>query len=86
MKYPACFDSAQQYREWKELARLSKVSPTNSYCNDCTPEYQSRMIVEGRCGYPTVRFKTLGKGVTRELIGVRLLADRKAIRFGEVAE
>lgn len=54
-EYPACFDSYEQFRLWKEAARAAY--PGASYiCSDCTQEYRDRMISERRCAKPLTRF------------------------------
>ena len=53
---PKCFDTAKQFTGWVAAARMSKPIPAHSYCEDCTPEYQAKMIVEGRCMYPGTLF------------------------------
>lgn len=53
--FPACFSSLQQYRNWKASAK--RVRPGDShYCTDCTPQFQSDMIRQRRCGYPGTTF------------------------------
>jgi len=55
MEYPACFDSFEQFRLWKEAARAA--SPGGSYiCSDCTPKYKEDMIKQKRCAKPLTRF------------------------------
>lgn len=55
---PKCFDSIEQYREWYEIMIFSSRGERNSptICRDCTPEYQSRMIMAGRCEEPGTVF------------------------------
>lgn len=54
-KVPQCFSSLEQYKAWKECARMSYAP--NHVCTDCTPEYQERMKDEGRCENPQVQFE-----------------------------
>jgi hypothetical protein len=54
-KVPKCFDSAAQFKAWKECARQAYAQ--NWVCTDCTPEYQARMKAEGRCENPQVQFQ-----------------------------
>jgi hypothetical protein len=56
MRYPACFDSEEQYLSWVHAARAAQFKI--NHCNDCTPQYQSRMIQQHRCEHPEVRFET----------------------------
>lgn len=52
-----CFESFEQFKLWKDAARMAP--PGNSgYCTDCTPDYQNRMIKDGRCEFPDTRFHT----------------------------
>jgi hypothetical protein len=57
---PACFDSAELYQEWVELARhVSERHEDGSpahYCNDCLPAHQAAMIAQRRCRSPEVIF------------------------------
>jgi len=54
--YPACFDSGAEYGRWVQMARHSPPTPGHSYCEDCTIEYQTAMIPQGRCGFPSTLF------------------------------
>jgi len=45
--YPACFDSREQYDEWKVSARICGQSC--SICDDCTYLYRHQMLRQGRC-------------------------------------
>jgi len=54
--YPACFDSGAEYGRWVQMARHSPPTPGHSYCEDCTIEYQTNMIKQGRCGFPSTLF------------------------------
>ena len=54
MTKPACFETDEQWAEWVEQAR--QVGEYCSYCSDCTPEYKDRMMREGRCSHPDVKF------------------------------
>lgn len=61
-KYPKCFESAKQYREWKSYARVAQGSEW--VCTDCTPQFQARMKSEGRCENPQVQFQQSHDGAT----------------------
>lgn len=52
---PRCF-TVQQWREWRDAARLMRPNSRNGYCEDCTPTYQVRMVQLKRCEYPAVTF------------------------------
>lgn len=53
--FPACFESKEQYRAWKEIA--VQVPVKLGPCADCTPEYQAKMIRERRCENSHVQFE-----------------------------
>lgn len=53
---PACFESAEQWREYQKLWRLSKGTGRIHYCCDCLPEYRDAMIEQGRCAFPQTVF------------------------------
>jgi hypothetical protein len=67
---PKCFDSRKQWEAWRDKAIINAANDlTNGlYCADCTPEYQQKMIVAGRCAHPLVLFKKDEDGF---LVGVR---------------
>ena len=50
---PSC-SSAEDYQEWHKL-----MPPTGRYgfCEDCTPRYKMKMMNQGRCEHPEVRFE-----------------------------
>jgi hypothetical protein len=76
-KVPKCFESAEQYRAWKECARLSPVQL--GVCADCTPEYQAKMINAKRCENPQVQFDEDDDGAVEGVIYKTLwYANRKA--------
>lgn len=65
---PPCF-TCKQWQDWREAMRgaggnhskarlMRAVPPANSYCTDCTPEYQSRMVLARRCRFPGTLFIT----------------------------
>lgn len=51
--WPAC-TSSQDYKAWREFAK--RAVPRYNFCEDCTAEYQARMVREMRCENPHVRF------------------------------
>lgn len=54
---PACFDSDTQWAGWLDSARTAKtVMVENVHCQDCSPDYQARMVAAKRCGNPTYQF------------------------------
>jgi len=68
-KFPKCFDSQQQYKEWKFYAR--RAQGTEWPCNDCLPEFQERMKACGRCENPHVQFQKSHDGA---IVGVVYLS------------
>jgi hypothetical protein len=71
--YPACFNSAREYSEWRLLLRQSRESMRVGYCYDCTPDYKMEMMCEGRCEHPETQFVVLrdsGNGDEIQMIGV----------------
>jgi hypothetical protein len=56
MSHPPCFKTKKDFALWIELARFHPPPPADSYCSDCNPEHQKKMISEGRCEYPMVEF------------------------------
>lgn len=58
MSWPKCFDSREQLEAWNEAMIQSKNTSYSIWvCIDCTPTYQAKMIKEGRCENPHVKFK-----------------------------
>lgn len=70
--HPTCFESAAQYRDYVTLMRQAAEPFDSSYCLDCTPEYKSQMLAEGRCNHPETRFVIWSSNTQREpeIIGV----------------
>jgi hypothetical protein len=67
--YPACFESKKKYDEWKDACRVSNSSPIAWVCSDCTPDFQHKMIGEGRCENSHISFRMFGKGPDRGIEG-----------------
>jgi hypothetical protein len=62
---PLCFDGPRQYHAWERLAQETRAhcdAPV-TYCTDCTPEYQQRMLAAGRCKHPETEFARNADGV-----------------------
>ena len=53
---PKCF-TTQQWDEWRAMARYVAPSKANSFCEDCLPDYQARMVAEHRCEHPQTVFR-----------------------------
>jgi hypothetical protein len=54
-KIPVC-TTTEQFTIWKMAARQYKPHAKVGFCEDCTAEHQSKMILEGRCENPHVWF------------------------------
>lgn len=65
--YPKCFESLNDYRAWRKASRIAY--PRFGPCTDCTPGFQSRMKVEGRCEHPQIKFKVVEDGIEGFLPG-----------------
>jgi hypothetical protein len=67
--FPKCFSDDKQFTGWVTYARQAPPAPAHSFCEDCTPEYQGKMIQAKRCMYPGTLFHKSGsdlKGTTSE--------------------
>ncbi|MDE1906039.1 MAG: hypothetical protein KGH75_06260 [Rhodospirillales bacterium] len=60
---PRCFDGFQQFHAWHNAARLAPPATELRHCEDCTPEYQTRMKEAGRCSRPGVTFTEDGVAI-----------------------
>lgn len=72
--YPACFNSSDQYREWKTLAFRSNLQ-SFFICTDCTPKYQAEMIAARRCQDRYVDVRALHKSEKENDIRQEVLQD-----------
>lgn len=54
--HPACFESAEQYRDYIHLMRQSSNPKDTGVCMDCTPEFKTKMLEQGLCEHPETRF------------------------------
>jgi len=84
---PPCFPDKKAYEQWLGLDEACGV-PTRreaGYCVDCAPEYQHKMMLEGRCLHPDVRFHwvQLGKrdSTSEERIEYELQGTRRSTAF-----
>jgi hypothetical protein len=57
---PHCTERSM-YNRWKELARLSGNLPAR-FCTDCTSAFQAKMLEEGRCDQPGIKFYKTKEG------------------------
>lgn len=69
-KMPKCFDGIEQYRAWKQMARLAH--PPIWVCTDCTPEYQDKMKEQCRCENPQVQFQSDDEGFVQGVVYLSL--------------
>ncbi|NDD55329.1 hypothetical protein EBZ39_15955 [bacterium] len=53
-KFPKCFNSLEDYEEWKSFARYSL--PLYKHCEDCLPSYKLKMRKQNRCENLKVKF------------------------------
>lgn len=53
-KMPECFDKESQFQGWLSLELEAPTQPRRFACRDCTSEYQSEMVKQGRCRIPGV--------------------------------
>lgn len=71
--HPACFPDAEGFRQWYLLLVLSGEHRRSGYCLDCTPEYKTQMMAEGRCEHPEtkwVMFKNRHEADQLDVVGV----------------
>jgi hypothetical protein len=48
--YPVCFESKVQYGDWLEAETvIHTLKFEKNVCEDCTVDYQKRMILEKKC-------------------------------------
>jgi hypothetical protein len=71
---PACFDTQQQYHEWKVLASRSFdwTSRRLGPCVDCTPEFKGKMRAAKRCENPEIRFDWVKVKISKKHYGEEL--------------
>jgi hypothetical protein len=72
--YPICFNSGAEYGLWVQTARHSPPTPGHGYCEDCTKEYQAKMLQQDRCKYPDTVFRQ--DGGIRSKLSVALATGR----------
>lgn len=56
-KKPPCFTS-EQWRDWIHACRSTNCKPDamDTYCEDCTPEFQRKKMKVGDCVWPDTVF------------------------------
>lgn len=58
LMWPECFDSPEQLQSWHQAMMQSKNTSYSVWvCIDCTPNFQKKMIEQGRCENPHIKFK-----------------------------
>lgn len=69
---PVCFENHGQYTDWIHLMRQSARPRDDGYCIDCTPDFKSEMLAQGRCAHPETRFVIYKNEIENEIeyIGV----------------
>ena len=80
---PKCFDTAKQFTGWVAAARMSKPIPAHSYCEDCTPDFQAKMIREKRCQYPGTLFHKAEGGWVGRRSFVEVSKIKRRAEIGE---
>jgi hypothetical protein len=80
---PKCFDTLKQYKGWVAAARMSQPTPTHSYCEDCTPDFQAKMIREMRCQYPGTLFHKAEGGWVGRRSFVEVSKIKRRTEIGE---
>lgn len=63
---PSCFDSEEQWREFKRIWNFSLRGRKVNICHDCTGERRDKMASAGRCAHP----ETVFVEVDGEVIGI----------------
>lgn len=72
---PLCWKNLTDWKIWKRLAQmtLERKDPKPTYCVDCLPDFQKRMIQENRCEYRrTVFIRRVHRDGATTFEGVRL--------------
>jgi hypothetical protein len=81
---PKCFDTLKQYKGWVAAARMSKPMLAHSYCEDCTPDFQAKMIREMRCQYPGTLFHKAEGGWVGRRSFVEVAKIKRKAELGEL--
>lgn len=58
-QHPACFRTAQEFREYEAGCKADGLSYDGNYCLDCTPEHKKRMMSALRCEHPETEFVSI---------------------------
>jgi hypothetical protein len=77
-EHPPCFESQQQWEEWRKAASADIGSPPPvrrnwpkepNYCRDCCPAGRNKMRKAHRCLFPDTVFIEVGEGDEVEIVG-----------------
>ena len=82
--YPKCFEDAKQYQGWMSYARQAPPAPAHSFCEDCSPEFQAKMIMEKRCMYPGTLFHKSGSDLKGTASDGDWVGRRSALEVAKV--
>lgn len=52
---PECFPDDKSWFAWRVLARIAPPIESLGPCEDCTPDYQARMVAERMCSKPNIK-------------------------------
>ena len=80
---PNCFENAKQFAGWVAYARMSQPAPAHSYCEDCTPDFQAKMIREKRCQYPGTLFHKVEGGWVGRRSALEVARIRRRAEIGD---
>lgn len=77
-EHPPCFESQNQYDQWKKAAEKMEGSPPPvrkdwpkepNYCRDCMSTHRNKMRKANRCLFPDTVFIEVGEGDEKEIVG-----------------
>ena len=67
-KAPACFESQEQWNQYRELA-VQSARDGFTFCVDCTAEYRDKMKQANRCRYPRTEFEEVAGVLVGRRVG-----------------
>lgn len=53
---PKCCSTPEQAVSWIDQAKRVDANPVCGFCSDCQPVFKARMMMQGRCENPGVKF------------------------------
>lgn len=83
--YPACFDDAEQFNQWRMYLRMSRQNPNVGICVDCTQRHKLEMLSQGRCEHPETKFVVLRNSFDPEQVEI-IGVSSKSIYWARVEE